>query len=223
MSFELRGAALMHRRSGGQISGQRASRVRRDRQAATLLSIANTSGEFGPQASDHLQAMGFHPTFVAFIAAQPRVNPFFFPARRVFHGIGLALAFAYLASITLGQIFIRPSLQSICGAQTPLGVILICFAIALFVGAAIGTAFMLSAPADVHVYVGAEKIRRAALSTSHKADIRLRRWLERHGRCSAAEFLKRISQEENRWGDALAFGACALAMFLLIALFPLCT
>ncbi|WP_323760916.1 hypothetical protein [Maricaulis sp.] len=196
--------------------------AQRDRQAAAQRSILLTTGEFGPDGAKRLYQLGFTREFVAYIAAQPLVNPWFFPARRVFHGIGIALLFTYLASITIGQALLFERLQPVCGPRTPLSIMLICLAAALIIGSAIGTVLMLKAPAEVHTFVGAAKIRRAANRGSPAALARLGRWVQRHGDRHIPEFLARISQEENKWGDTLALSACGLALALLISLIPFC-
>ena len=196
--------------------------VQRDRQAAAQRSVLMTTGEFGPEDAERLVQLGFARELVTFIAVQPLVNPWFFPARRVFHGIGLALLFAYLGSITVGPIFLLEPLGPVCGPRTGLGILIICAAAALVIGAAIGTAFMLSAPAEVHTFVGAAKVRRAARSDNPAALDRLGRWARRYGDQRIPDFLTKISLEENKWGDAVALAACGLALALLSGLFPLC-
>jgi len=165
---------------------------------------------------------GFTRELVEYIAAQPLVNPWFFPARRVFHGIGIALLFSYMASISIGQVLLFERLQPVCGARTPLSILLICVAAALVVGSAIGTLFMLRAPADVHTFVGSAKIRRAASQGSPAALARLDRWVARYGDQPIPLFLASISEEENKWGDAVTLTACGLALALLASLIPFC-
>lgn len=202
---------------------RRRLRILRDRQRDTRVSVALTTGTFGPEAATRMRELGFNADFIAFIARQPLVNPFFHPARRVFHGIGASAAFAYFAAWIGGPLFLADKLEPICGRNTGLSILIVCGAGALFLGAAMGMVLMLAAPREVHVYVGAEKLRNAATAWETGGQRQLSSWLKVHGSKSPLDFLAAVSEQNNKWGDLTALIACGAGSLLLAGLYSLCS